>query len=176
MKPLSILFTKSKKKCAIGSWLIRMWTGQPYSHVVRHTTVMGDIPLYYQASEGKVNYECAEVFNSKHLVVKEYILDVPPHCVAGISRSCLENVGKVYAMKQNIGVGIGDIIRFFGGTFRNPWKSGQNCSELIYTIVLKTIIPELDLDADAVKPHHIEEIIHKYFEKTDHNVWKLKAH
>ena len=56
-KILRILFTKSRKKFAFASWLIKWYTKKPYSHVARAIQIRDWGYRYYHASEGKVNYE-----------------------------------------------------------------------------------------------------------------------
>ena len=50
---IEIVFTKSKKILPIGSWLIKLWTNKPYSHVARAVDIKNWGKGYYQASEGK---------------------------------------------------------------------------------------------------------------------------
>ena len=173
MKELNIIFTKSKKKLPIGSWAIRWWTKKPYSHVARKVILMGDIPMYYQANEYSVNYEHESVFNQKHLLIDSFCLEITDECSKNVSRACLEEAGKEYALKQNIGIVLVDIAKRFGIRMKNPWKKGRNCSELIYTNVLKIMIPKLDYDENLIVPHQIEEIILKYFTKDDNGLYKI---
>lgn len=163
MRELTITFTKSKKKFAIGSWLIRWWTKRSYSHVARKVYRRDWGAAYYQASEGNVNYEHESVFKTKHQIVKEYTLMVDPDLEMSIRRSCWEDCGKKYGMLQNLGIFLKDlkIVK------DNPWKQGRNCSELIYIKVLKQMIPSLNRNPDTIKPHEIEEIILKHFEKKE---------
>lgn len=159
MRKLGIVFTKSKKKCAIGSLLIRLWTNKPYSHVARKLEIEGYKPAFYQASEGRVNYEIQEVFESKHLIVKEYNLLVPTNIYDKISKACFEEAGKKYGFLQNVGIVITDILKFVGIKIGNPFKDGQNCSELIYRHVLQPMLGCKKYDPDKIKPHHIEKIL-----------------
>jgi len=62
MPYLDIVTTKSKKNFAFFSWLIMWWTKKDISHVARKATIGGEV-MYYQASEGKVNYEHSRFFN-----------------------------------------------------------------------------------------------------------------
>lgn len=171
MKILKIVFTRSKKKFPIGSWLIRIWTGKKYSHVSRMTSIK-NIKMYYQSNENKANYEVEEVFLRKHEIVQEYTLEVPSHVYDKISIACLENCGKKYGYMQNIGVAIVDVCRILGISIDTPWKDGQNCSELIYRTVLDNIIPDLKMNPDLVKPHHIENLILKHFIE-ENGIWRL---
>jgi len=174
MRTLSIVFTKSKKTLAIGSGLIRWWTSKPYSHVARHIVLSGDIDMYYQANEGKVNYEVKEIFDTKHTVVRDYEIIVDDQCYKAISRACLQQAGKPYALWQNLGIVYVDIMSWVGKTVENPWKKGLNCSELVYRNVLKPMIPALNYAPDAIKPHQIEDIILQYFLPRKDGTWELR--
>ena len=155
---VDIIFTKSKKFMPIFSWAIRAWTRKPYSHVVRHKEILGE-KMFYQASEGKVNYEHKKIFDKKHEVVRFYRIKVPKSLEREMGRACLQEAGQPYATMQNVGILIQDILQFFGISFKNPWKKGRNCSELLYVTVLKPMFPDLNLNPDSVKPHHIEQIL-----------------
>jgi gamma-glutamylcysteine synthetase len=159
MRKLEIVFTKSKKKFPIGSWLIRLWTEKSYSHVARKLTLYGDIEMFYQSSDGKVNYEVKEIFNKKHKIIKSYILEIEDELYKNISKACVSEAGKPYGTLQNIGIVLVDICKFFGFNMKNPWKNGRNCSELLYLNVFKISCPELDYDPETIKPHNIEEIL-----------------
>lgn len=159
MTELKVVFTKSKKRFPIFSWLVMLWTGKPYSHVAREVVRRDWGSGFYQASEGKVHYEFESLFYKKHEVVKEYKLLVPKELEMEVRKACWHDCGKTYGMMQNVGIPLIDI----GLLKNNPWKDGRNCSELIYLKVLKVLIPELDYNPDTIKPHHIEDIILEYF-------------
>ena len=166
-----IVFTKSIKKFPLISKLIMWWTGKEYSHVAREVVRRDWGSGFYQASEGNVNYEHESVFHQKHKIVKEYILMVDKSLEMDIRKACWEDCGKKYGMLQNLGILLVDL----GICKDTPWKEGRNCSELIYIKILKEMIPDLNHNPDTVKPHHIEDIIRKYFEfDFINNVWKLK--
>lgn len=155
MKELKIVFTKSKKKFPIASWLIRAWTGKKYSHVARAANIQEWGWRYFQANEGKVNYEYEEHFLKKHEIIKEYTIIVDTEMDKKIKETCYKQCGNKYGIMQNIGIFLIDL----GILKSNPWKSGVNCSELIYTHVLKPMFPELDHNPDTIKPHEIENIL-----------------
>lgn len=162
---LEIVFTKSKKKLAIVSKLIMLWTKKPYSHVARKLVVHGGIELYYQASGSQVNYECKEVFDTKHEIVLTRIIQIPSEIYMEIGNACLKEAGKPYGYMQNLGIALVDLCSFFGVNIQNPWKKGLNCSELLYITVLKRMYPELNYNPNTIKPHHIDEIIERIYGK-----------
>lgn len=158
MRTVQIVFSKSKLALPIGSWLIRLWTWKPYSHVAKHTIINSE-HMFYQSNDSKVNYEHRDVFLKKHEIVKAYKIKVPTNLADSVDRGCLRNAGKPYALFQNLGIVLVDIARLLGIKISNPWKQGQNCSELLYSRVLSKLYPDLDYDPDTIKPHHIERIL-----------------
>jgi len=179
-KTLSIVFTKSNKKNAIGSLLIRWWTAKgifkikEYSHVARAIEIRDWGMRFFQASEGKVNYEFEKFFYKKHKVVKRYDILISSDMDKEIKKKCYEEVGNTYAFMQNIGIFITDIVlSVFRVKMKNPWTRGRNCSEILYAKCFKTMIPSLDYSENKIKPHEIEEIILKYFKQLDDGHWVL---
>lgn len=163
MRELTIVFTKSKKKVAFLSKAIMLWTNKPYSHVARKFKIrLSDKASYYQASEGKVNYEIEDIFDTKHEIVKEYTLSVPDEIYREIGKSCWEDAGKKYGTMQNVGIFITDIAAFLGIKMDNPFKGGRNCSELIYVDAIQKLCDCTEYAPDKIKPHEVEDIINKH--------------
>ena len=163
MKELKIVFTKSNKPFPIVSRLIMWWTGKPYSHVARAVQIRDWGYRFFHASEGKVNYEFEKYFLQKHEIVQEYKIAICEKSDKRIKHECYKEAGNIYGMMQNLGIFLVDL----GLVKDTPWKKGRNCSELMYLEFLKVIIPELKYNPDTIKPHHIEDIILKYFKKHD---------
>ena len=141
------------------SWAIMWWTKKPYSHVARAIEIRDWGQRYFQASEGKVNYEHEHYFNLKHEIVKTYVIRIPKALDVKIKYECYKEAGNVYGSMQNVGIFITDILGYFGIKCKNPFKKGRNCSELIYGEVLKQMYPDLDYDSEKIKPHEVEEIL-----------------
>jgi hypothetical protein len=159
MRELTVVFTKSKKKLAIGSWLIRAWTFKPYSHVaLKFESRIFKSPTYYQASDGLVNYMSETQFLKKHSIVEKYIIEVEDEDYSKIREACHEEAGAPYGFLQNLGILLADLCGWFGVQIKNPWKEGRNCSELLYVHVFSKLGYK-ELDPDLVKPHHIEQLL-----------------
>lgn len=159
MRKLTIVFTKSKKKLALGSKVIRMWTGKDYSHVaLRFESRIFKTPTYYQASDGLVNYMSGTQFDKKHEIVKSYEIEVEDEPYVKIREECHNEAGAPYGFMQNLGIVLADLCNLIGIKISNPFKTGRNCSELMYVHVFKNLDSK-ELDPDLVKPHHIEELI-----------------
>ena len=73
-KLLDIVATKSRKSFPILGWGIMWWTGKGFSHVARAVEIRDWGKRYFQASEGKVNYEYEKYFLKKHEIVHKYHL------------------------------------------------------------------------------------------------------
>lgn len=160
MKPITIVFTKSKKKFAIGSLLIRWWTNKPYSHVARRELLPNSLDhTYFQASSTMVNYEHSSHFNKKHEIVKQYTIQVPNDLYHNMITESQKQLGAPYGTLQNLGIVIVDFLCKLGIKATNPSKKGQNCSEVLYRTIFQRLIPNLPHRPNLIKPHHIEEII-----------------
>lgn len=161
MSRIEVVFTKSKKKFALGSKAIMLWTGKDYSHVACGITVMDWGKNYFQASEGKINYEHEPYFSEKHEIVKKYVLEVPREVERTLKKRFYQSSGLIYGTMQNVGIVWVDIVKFITGKdIDNPWKKGENCSEFMYIDLIQVLKPEIqNFNKDTIKPHQIEEII-----------------
>lgn len=167
MREIEIVFTKSKKFFPIFSWAIMLWTGKSYSHVARKMKISFlDKPNYFQASEGKVNWEYEDYFSKKHKIVKTIKFEVTDAEYKSFNKSCWEQIGDEYGLLQNLGIVFVDIASFFGIKLNNPLKKGQNCSEVLYRVIFKPKFSDLDYNPDVIKPHHIEEILTTKYRET----------
>lgn len=171
MIELELVFTKSIKKFLIASRAIMWWTKCAYSHVARKVNRKDWGAAYYQASDGKVNYEYEDIFFKKHKIVEAYKLLIPKELEMKVREECWKEAGNDYGTMQNIGIFLIDL----GMLKRNPWKKGKNCSELMYTEVLVPILGDLGYNPDLIKPHHIEEIILKHFKKDNNGFWVVNT-
>lgn len=161
MSSVEIVFTKSKKKFPIASWLIRWWTGKPYSHVACGIQVSDWGKNYFQASEGKINYEHEPYFLEKHEIVKKYTLTIPKEIERTLKKRFYQSSGLVYGTLQNLGIVYVDLVKYlFGKKIHNPWKKGENCSEFMYVDLIQVLLSDMnEYNKDTIKPHEIEDII-----------------
>ena len=160
MRTIDIIFTRSKKKLAIFSKLIMWWTDKPYSHVARRGKIsFTKDSHYYQASEGKVNYEYGKYFRNKHEIVTSYSLNVSDEIYRDMVKTSWSQAGAKYGALQNLGIVLVDTLSYVNVHIKNPFIGGMNCSELMYVTVFKPMLPNLKYNENTIKPHHIEEII-----------------
>lgn len=157
MKNLTIVFTRSKKKFAIASKIIMWWMGTDYSHCAREFNIF-DFHMYYQASEGRVNYESEHIFNQKHTIICKYTVEINDQDHNAIVKSCLKEVGIRYGFMQNIGiVYVWVVFKLLKKSIDNPWKKGKNCSELILPLLQKIFPNEFsNLNPNTVTPKDLQ--------------------
>lgn len=176
MKILSIVFTKSKKFLPIFSWAIMLWTWKKFSHVAIKQEIKSWGKRYYQASEGKTNYEYESFFLKKHKIVEEYTIEISKEMDSLIKETCYKEAGNTYGTWQNVGIALTDIYyNVIGKKTKNPWKKGRICSEVVYVNCFKLLIPTLNYDENTIKPHHIKQIIINHFNMGEDGIWRLKS-
>lgn len=128
MKTLTIGFSKSKKKFAIGSWLIRWYLQTEYSH-----TYLGfyssslDRNLKYEAVGGGVRFIGEKEWQYHAQEICRYDISVSDEEYLEVLRYCVDNSGQDYGFMQNIGIVIANILKLE----KNIWSKGDNCSELV---------------------------------------------
>lgn len=160
MEKVEIVFTKSRKFLPVFSWLVRLWTWKPYSHVaLKFNPYDLDKPVYFQSNEGKVNFEYECHFLKEHQIVRSIEISLTIEQYRKLLKATWEQAGSNYGLLQNLGIVLVDILRLLGITATNPWKQGRNCSELIYELIVKNIYGDQSYRVDLVKPHHIERIL-----------------
>lgn len=128
MKKITIGFSKSKKKIAIGSLLIRWYMQTPYSHVYfKFDAKSFDRILVYEAVGAGVRFIGLNKWQSDHEEVASFELDISDESYKKIMQYCIDNAGTEYGFWQNIGILIANICK----SSKNPITDGENCSEVI---------------------------------------------
>lgn len=128
MKTIDIGFSKSKKKLAIGSWLIRWYMRTEYSH-----TYLGfyssslDRDLKYEAVGSGVRFVGKIEWETHAQEVCKYSIDVSDKEFVEVLQYCIDNAGADYGFMQNIGIVLANILKLE----KNIWRRGENCSELV---------------------------------------------
>ena len=132
MRTIKVGFSKSKKKFAVGSWLIQIWENTPFSHVYLRIGG-GTFPeVIYQASNSMVNFMGLEAFNKYHEVVEEFEVELTAEEYKNLLTKCMALAGLRYECKQLVGLVIVRLFDIFGKQIKNPLSgSGYVCSELV---------------------------------------------
>jgi uncharacterized protein YycO len=131
MKTITIGFSKSKKKFAVGSWLIRWYMETPYSHVyVKFHSESLNRTLIYEAVGSGVRFVGMSKWSSHAEEVATFDIQVSDDKYLELIRYCIDNAGVEYGFMQNIGI-------VLSGLFKekfNRFNKGMNCSETSYNI------------------------------------------
>lgn len=165
MKRLEIGFSRSTKRFAIISWLIRLYQKTSYSHIffkVIHKPLFGVDTILHSNGASGVSYYSETVFLEKNKYTDMFELEISEDIYREIRAMCHQHLGRKYGFLQNIGILLVDI-----GIFkRNPWQKGFNCSEIAF-IGLSKVYPELQtmFKRDTVKPSDIYSFLMKKAKK-----------
>lgn len=155
MKTITIGFSKSKKKCAFGSALIRWYLGTPYSHVyVKFEARAYERTLIYEAVGAGVRFVGSNVWSQSHEEVDSFEIQISDENYKKIMQFCIDNSGLEYGFFQNIGILIADALKMKD----NPFTSGENCSEAIGE-VLALEGYKVDKDFNLLTPKDIHLIL-----------------
>ena len=157
METVTIGFSKSKKKFAIGSWLIRKWMRTEYSHVyIKFQSNSLNRELIYEAVGTGLRFIGTKVWESHALEVKSYLIEVKKCNQIRLLQYCVDNAGVEYGTVQNLGIFTAKVF----GNKKNKFNQGKNCSEVIGEI-LKLEGYEIKKDVNLLTPLDIDLILSK---------------
>jgi hypothetical protein len=158
MKTVTIAFTKNKSRFAIGSYVIRLVDGAPFSHVcIRWDTAYG-IPITYEAKGTGINFTGEETFKHHAVIVEQREIELNDAQFGDFMKYCLTHSGIKYGYMQNLGIGIAKLLKLN----RNPFRSDENrivCSELIARILQCACGAKFTKDLDLVTPKDIRDFL-----------------
>lgn len=134
----------TQKGFKIGSKLIRMASGTPYSHVfIKMNPSSGsklDFAKVFQASHGDVNAIKYDNFTNSSHIIKEYNIEVSDEDYFRIADYLWEQLGKRYGFTQLISI-------YLGVRWANNNESRFICTELA-AMVLESIGVSIEEDKD----------------------------
>lgn len=163
MRNINIHLTKNSKG-AIFSKIIMWYQKSEYSHcAVEFKLDKLDLDVIYHSSlSSGVNFYNKDLFLEKNQLVKTYKLSIPDESYNSIMKELIKNCGKKYAILQNIGIVFVNFLQNMGIMLNNPFTSGQNCSELVFLVLLE-IYPNISdkYNRNTIRPDHIEEILNE---------------
>ena len=158
MKTISIGFSKSAKKFAIGSIAIRAYMQTDYSHVyIKFYSKSLDRTLIYEAVGSGVRFIGQEKWKNHAIEMHSYDLEISDESYIKLMQFCVDNAGEEYAFCQNLGVVIAKVFNLE----KNPFEKGQYCSEITGEL-LKLEGFRICKDINLVTPKDIKRIL-------DHN-------
>lgn len=158
MKPLRIAFSRPKSKWSIGSWIIRLFEGAPFSHaLLRWNSQSLDRDLIYQASHGSVHFVSGQRFDADTETVVEYELDFADEEFTAAVQKCVDFAGAKYGYFTLWGIALE---RFTG--IKNPFRDQDKtfiCSELVGDILKLREGSLIDVDLELAGPKLLEECV-----------------
>ncbi len=164
-KTITIGFSKSLRKVAIGSLAIRAYMRTDYSHVyIKFYSKSIDRVLIYEAVGSGVRFVGQETWKKHAVEMHSYDLDISNEFYLKLMRFCVDNAGEKYGFLQNIGVVICDLLKLK----KNPFRDGDNCSEIV-SKALKIegfVIPK---DENLVIPKDIKILLDANLDKIQKN-------
>jgi len=163
MKKIKIHFSRSTKKFNYFSKLLQWYEGIPISHVLVEfdTPHLGQNFVYHSVVGNGVSFITLSRFESINEIMETYIVELEDSKYNNIRNALLNECGESYGFLQNIGIFLVDIARKAGIKADNPFKDGQNCSELIYRHLISNIYKKHSIKPDLVKPSQIRDILVK---------------
>lgn len=158
MRRLTILFTKSKKRLPLFSWLIRLIWDTEYSHtaLVFHSKSYNRNLIYHASSVG-LNFSSERVFNDQHEVVYSQEIEVSEEAYRNIIIQSIDLAGLKYGFLQSIGIGLAYLASKLGLPKSNPFADGRDkwvCSEWVAK-ALSEVYPEYKPDLETVSPKEV---------------------
>lgn len=155
---IKVHFTRNSKG-KIFSRAIQWYEGMPVSHVcVEIQTKYGPF-IYHSRFENGVSLMPKERFLKDNEIMETYSFKLTTNQFEEMRKELLMSLGETYALMQNLGIIIVDFLRRRGLRISNPWKSGQNCSELVYSNIVPYLFEDYkDIPRDLVKPSQIRGI------------------
>lgn len=134
MTSITIGFSRPKGWFVPFSWLIRLVTWSPYSHVyIKFYSKTYRRYLIYQASGLKVNFIGKKLFDSEEIIFKEFEIPITSRVKGKTIEFAIDKCGYPYGVKQIVGFGWVLLARVFGKKVKNPFYSDSSffCSEMV---------------------------------------------
>lgn len=140
----------------IGSKALQWYMKKDYSHVF----IIIDNLVYHSSMSSGVEVITIDKFLKDNIMVSEYLMSVDSR---KIKNEFNNHIGHRYAFMQNLGIVIVDFFKTLGVKITNPFRQGDNCSELVYEMLLEVHpdIKDFGYSKDTIRPDHIESIINK---------------
>lgn len=162
METIYIGFSKSTKKFAWFSWLIRLVDGTEYSHVyIKFHSNSLERDIIYQASGTQVNFVGTKIFESCNKVVIEYPLDIKEETKKRILQQAIDKAGIPYGIKEIFGLAIIKLYSLFGKKISNPFGNRDItyvCCELVADLLTEQGILSIK-DIESITPKDLEVYI-----------------
>lgn len=128
MRTIKIGFSKSKKKFAIFSWLIRLFDKSEFSHVFIKWNMKSGKPIIYQASGHTVNFVGNKRFEIDNQIVYEFDFEIEDDQFDKFLDWAVDESGAPYSIRSVIGIAIAKLFKLK----KNPLGGSDSfiCSKL----------------------------------------------
>lgn len=170
MKKFKIGFSKNKHG-KIGSLIIQKVLGKKYSHTYFEfdtVSVFDDTTIFHSSMASGVSYWSNYKFEQENTKIVDYEIEIKNEDYRNLRSRLHRHSGTKYAFMQNIGILMVDLLQDLGMNITNPFRSGENCSELVFSALLD-IHPDLkkQYNKNNIRPDHIQEILENKKYKKD---------
>jgi hypothetical protein len=153
---VKIHFSKNRKG-KLFSQLLQWYEGLPISHCVLEFNLLGNDLIFHSTITDNVSFISKDNFLKENIITETYEIELDNDRLSHF----IQQLGIKYGFMQNIGIFIVDIFRKFGVITSNPFKTGKNCSELLYVNILYKYDSDKIYKPDLVKPSEIRKILIK---------------
>jgi len=161
MRTLKLHFTRNKDG-KIFSRLLQWYENLPISHVavqLQTSKALGQNFVLHSVMGHGVSLISKDRFLKDNEIMETYTLELEVNEYKSIRNAMLADCGEDYAMMQNIGIFIVDMLRKINIMSDNPFKDGQNCSELVYRHLIPEEYKSDNISPDLIKPSQIRSIL-----------------
>lgn len=162
MKKFQIGFSRNKDN-KIGSLVIQKVLGKNYSHTffefdTRH--IFDDTTIFHSSMSSGVSYWSNYKFEQENIKTDMYEIEMDDEIYKDLRKELHKHSGTGYAFMQNLGIIMVDLLQDLGINITNPFRKGENCSELVFLALLKAH-PELSAQykKNTIRPDHIQAIL-----------------
>lgn len=162
MEQIIVGFSKSTKKFAWFSWLIRWIDKTEYSHVyIKFYSKSLERDIIYQASGSQVNFVGTKIFLTHNKIISEYSINIDSEIRKKMIQKAIDNSGIPYGIKEVLGLGLVRFSSIFGKKIQNPFRDGANtfvCVELIAQDLKEAGLLNIE-DTESITPRDLEPLI-----------------
>lgn len=161
-KTIKVHFSRNIKHFNYFSRLLQWYEGLPISHILVEldSANLGTEMICHSSVGNGVSIITKPRFETSNEIMETYDIEMSIQDYRLVRNSLLSYCGENYGLMQNIGIYIVDKLRRLGIKKENPYREGQNCSELIYRSFISIQYPNaIKIDPDLVKPSQIRRIL-----------------
>lgn len=148
MKTIYIAESKSKKKFAIGSWVIRMCEKTKGSHVFVYWFRKNGGRIAYQSTGHGVNFCGNYILDLEHEILAVRKVDIEDFDYESFLDWCIQNCGKNYSRMHLVGLGLMRLSSLFNIQIKNPFADGEFSQVCVETVIRALGASKIKIDLD----------------------------